>query len=128
MNLSYITLYVEDVQRTKAWYVTTLELAVISDRGDAVLLGGPQGAALELRKGKPLDHPERVRLGFNVADVSTVFKRMNDRKVPLPGGLKKTERGHLAMTLKDPAGHTVEIFQVQTEELQRELSLPQSRP
>lgn len=124
MNLSYITLYVEDVQRVKAWYVATLELAVISDRGDTVLLGGPQGAALELRKGKPLDHPERVRLGFNVADVKTVFKRMNDRKIPLLNSLRRTERGHLVMTLKDPAGHTVEIYQVQAEHLERELSLP----
>lgn len=123
MNLSTITLNVDDVRRVKTWYVMTLELSVISDRGDVVILGGPQGAALELRKGKPVSHPERVRLAFTVDDVKTVFKRMNDRKIPLPGGLKQSDHGRLVLTLKDPAGHTVEIFQVQDEALKRQLSI-----
>ncbi len=124
MELSYVVLNVEDVEKVKAWYVQVLELSVVSCHGDAYTLAGrPGGAALEIRKGRPLDHPERLTLAFHVEDVKTVFKRLSDSKLPDLRGPRTNERGRVMVTLKDPAGHSVEIFMLDDSALRESLSL-----
>lgn len=109
MELSYIVLTAENPAEMRTWYSTRLGLNVILEKRDLVILGGKDGgAALEIRKGKPVGNPERVVLAFKVQDLSLSLKRLTDGKIPTK---KKTERGRTVATLKDPAGHTVELFQ-----------------
>ncbi|GAB4472036.1 MAG: hypothetical protein Kow00124_09590 [Anaerolineae bacterium] len=111
MQLSYVKLQVKDVAAVREWYVTRLDLHVVSETRDAVVLAGKDGgAALEIRKGRPLKDPERVVLAFNVKDVSVAFKRLQDAKLPSLVPPRKGDFGRTVATLKDPAGHTVEIF------------------
>lgn len=111
MELSYIELPVKDLEALRTWYVTRLNLSVISESRDHFTLAGPCGAAIEFRRGKPLENPERVKLAFRVDDLSSSLKRISDGKIQI--GPKKTERGRIVAEVKDPAGHTVELFQVE---------------
>lgn len=115
MKLSYITIYTKDVQAMREWYSTKLQLRVLSEARDAVILAGEGGgAALEIRKGRGGDeHPEPVRLAFQVEDVSVVFKRMYDGGIPFLGGPQKSGFGRSVATLKDPAGNVVELFSLE---------------
>ncbi len=124
MELSYVVLNVEDVDKVKTWYVQVLELSVVLQSRDSVTLAGKTGgAALEIRKGRPLDHPERVSLAFFVEDVKMVFKRLSDSKLPGLTRPRSNEHGRVMVTLKDPAGHSVEIFMLDDSALRQGLSL-----
>lgn len=124
MELSYIVLNVEDPERVRAWYVEYLEMAIVSqDRNSFLLTGKHGGAALEIRRGKPLDHPERLTLAFHVDEVKTVFKRLSDRRVPFLSPPTRGERRRIVVQLRDPAGHTVEIFSPDLKDLEKELTI-----
>ncbi len=124
MELSYIVLNVEDPERVRAWYVEYLEMAVVSqDRNSFLLASKGGGAALEIRRGRPLDHPERLTLAFHVDEVKAVFKRLSDRKVPFLSPPTRSERGRIVARLRDPGGHTVEIFSPDLKDLQEELTI-----
>lgn len=109
MKLQYVVLSVKDVDRVKAWYVQYLELAVVADRRDSFVLAGEGGGMLEIRKGRPVDHPERITLVFEVDEIKTVFHRINDSKIRLGGG-PKNDYGKEVAKLEDPAGHTVIVY------------------
>ena len=124
MKLSYITLTVEDVDKVREWYVTYFDMQVVLSDRDAVVLAAPEGPALELRKGRPLDHPERITLGFEVEDVDVTFKRLSDGKLPFLNGPRNTRWGRRVASLKDPAGHTVEVFTLVAEDSRKMLTVP----
>lgn len=114
MRFSYITIQVEDVDKVREWYSTRLELRVLKDSKDYVVLGDTEGGlGLEIRRGKPLENPDRLKLSFQVDDVRVIFKRIYDGGIPFLAGPKKSNFGRTVATLKDPAGHTVEIFSVE---------------
>ncbi len=114
MKFSYITILVADVDKVREWYSTRLELRVLKDGKDYVVLGDTEGGlGLEIRRGKPMENPERLKLSFEVEDVKVVFKRMHDGGIPFLFGPKKSDFGRTVVSLKDPAGHTVEVFAVE---------------
>lgn len=125
MKLQYVVLSVDDVDRVKAWYVQYLELSVVRDRRDSFVLAGRGGGMLELRKGKPVDHPERVTLVFEVDEIKTVFKRIHDSKIRL--GNQEIPYGKEVAALKDPAGHTVIVYTAGESSLKEELTV-EGRP
>jgi pilus assembly protein CpaE len=111
-GLNNVALQVEDIKTVSNWYVVRLGLAVVSQDDNSVTLAGQGGAALELRKGKPLDDPSRVSLAFHIEDFEVVYKRMGEGKLKRP----KKVKGRSVVSMTDPAGHTVEIFSIDNRE------------
>jgi catechol-2,3-dioxygenase len=123
-NVGYIALPVDNYVEVKQWYVEEVNLYVVSEADNSVVLAGPNGFALELRKGKPLDRPERVVVGIHAEKIDVLFTRLNEvRDVELLVNPEKTEHGRRVLRTKDPAGHTVELFEVIEEEATQDLSL-----
>lgn len=123
MNLGYVVLPVDgkildDVRR---WYETQLDLDNVRKDGDRYMLAGKNGFAVEFRKGSPLPNPERVVLAFSTDKADVIFNRMRET-MPFASGPKETERGMRVIRLRDPAGHTVEVFEVDLEHQADELT------
>ena len=116
LNLGYVVLPVDgklldDVRR---WYETQLGLDHVLEDDDRYMLAGKNGFAVEFRKGTPLRNPERVVLAFSTDDADVIFNRMRETRL-LEFGPKQTDRGLRVLRLRDPAGHTVEVFEVDLE-------------
>jgi catechol-2,3-dioxygenase len=123
-NVGYIALSVDNFIEVKQWYEEEVNLFTVSEGHDSVVLAGPNGFALELRKGKPLDHPERVVVGIHSDKIDVLFTRLNEvGDVELLVNPEKTEHGRRVLYTNDPAGHTVEFFEVIEEEATQDLSL-----
>ncbi len=123
-NVGFVALSVDDLYAVKEWYETELDLLVVSEGHDSFVLAGPNGFALELRKGKPLDYPERVVVGIHSEKIDVLFTRLNEvGEVELLTNPEKTEHGRRVVRTNDPAGHTVELFEVIEDEATQDLSL-----
>jgi predicted enzyme related to lactoylglutathione lyase len=123
-NVGFIALFVDDLYGVKDWYVKQLDLFVVSDGDDSVVLAGKNGFAVELRKGKPLDHPERVVLGVHSDEIDVLFRRLHEAgTVEILTGADETKHGRRIIRTHDPAGHTVELFEVEQAEAMQDLSL-----
>ena len=123
MQLSMITLPVDDVARVKAWYVEQLDMDLVSEKLDEVVVTGANGFAIQFVSGHPLDHPERVHLRFHAADVDNLFRRMHDRGIPFVMQPHKTASGLKIASAHDPAGHTVDIFEIEEKALKEALTV-----
>jgi catechol 2,3-dioxygenase-like lactoylglutathione lyase family enzyme len=123
MHLSYITLPVDDLARVKAWYVEQIDLDLVSETLDEVVVAGGNGFAVKFVAGHPLDHPERVHLAFHATDVDNLFRRLHDRGIPFVMQPHKTAEGLKFASAHDPAGHTIDIFEIEEEALKKALTL-----
>lgn len=121
MDLGYIALYVDDLGEIVDWYETQLDLFKVSERDDAVVMAGANGFAVEFREGTPLDNPERVVLAFTTEEPDVIFERW--RKGGLPIGSKEMTFGRRLMSVRDPAGHTVQVFEVESKQDVENLTL-----
>lgn len=108
----WISLRVNDPQRVSQWYKTHLGLAVLGTREDlgTQMLGNAElGAALIFLPGDPLDHPERVQMHFQVADVDAEYERLKKEGVEFEGPPQDMPWRWRHAYTRDPAGHTVEL-------------------
>ena len=112
MKLAWINLFVSDVEGVADWYCKTLGLkAQHTSARFAMLSGGRGGADVSFHQGKPLGHPDRVQLHFQVADVDAVYKKLKKKGVNFDAPPKTMSWGWRHVCTKDPAGHTIEIVQ-----------------
>jgi hypothetical protein len=122
--MGFVALYVDDLDKVKQWYVTQLDLMISSEADDSVVLAGKNGFAVELREGKPLDDPDRVVLGVHSDEVDVLFTRLHEiGAAEMLTSADDTERGRRIVRTHDPAGHTVEVFEVVMDEATQDLSL-----
>jgi len=117
-----ITLFVEDLATTKAFYAEVFGLPLIHedddsavfDFGNAVINLLRTAAATELVEpatpGGPGDGP-RVQLTLAVADVDAVSAGLTARGVELLNGPMDRPWGIRTASFRDPAGHVWEIAQ-----------------
>jgi len=110
MNLAYVTLYVSDLALLRDWYVHNLGLSIVWQSPSFVLLKGTGGAMLGLHQGAPLAEPERVQLHFEVPDVDALYETLYARGLPFRHGPQEMPWGVRMAALRDPAGHTVELY------------------
>jgi len=123
LELNAIALPIDDVREVADWYVTQLDMDIVQESNDSVTLAGPNGFALELRHGQPLDHPERVHLLVYAENIDAIYQRMNDAKLRALTSPHMTEHGRRVVTIQDPAGHTVEIFELSEKDTTQDLSM-----
>ena len=109
-KLSYITLFVKDIEVVKDWYVKYLGLSILQESPDFVLLQGQGGAQLGLHRGEPLSRPEQVNLHFEVEDVDAEYKRLKSQGLRFSQAPQTMPWGYRTAYVQDPAGHTVEIY------------------
>lgn len=101
------------MEAVRDWYVKHLGLTILMESPDFVLLGS-QGAHLGLHRGEPLSEPERINLHFEVVDVDIEvdieYERIKRRGLIFAQAPKTMPWGYRTAYLRDPAGHTVEIY------------------
>lgn len=110
-GLDYVTLVVDDVESPAAFYDDHLGLRRVEDGDAFVLLAGDGGASVGLHAGEPLAHPERVQLHFPVPSVDDAHERLSEAGLRFESGPSETPWGYRVAELRDPAGHTVELFE-----------------
>lgn len=110
MKFSYVTLYVDDLETVRAWYVGHLGLQVAWGSDGFALLAGKDGLSLGLHKGTALADPSKVQLHFEVPDIDSIYEQLLGRGLVFAHGPKTMPWGYRVATLRDPAGHTIELF------------------
>jgi len=123
LELNAVVLPVEDLHVVSDWYITQLDLDTVQQNSNSITLVGANGFALELRKGRPLDHPERVHLLFHAENIEAIYNRMNDAQIQPFTDPQLTEHGRRVTTVHDPAGHTIEIFELSRKDTTQDLSM-----
>ena len=117
-----ITLFVEDLTATKAFYLEVFELPVIHEDDDSVVFdfGNSLINLLETRAAKELIDPAtpgsrgdgpRLQLTLEVVDVDAVSTRLTARGVQLLNGPVDRPWGIRTASFEDPDGHIWEIAQ-----------------
>jgi catechol 2,3-dioxygenase-like lactoylglutathione lyase family enzyme len=117
-----ITLFVEDPQRSKAFYERVFEVPVLFEDGNSAafkfentivnLLATP--AAHELIEPATVGGPEggaRLQLTIGVDDANTAVEQLRERGVDLLNGPIDREWGMRTAAFADPDGHVWEIAQ-----------------
>ncbi len=111
MLLRHVHVHVPDVEKVAKWYRTTLGLHEVYRFEEKLIILGSQGdCQLGLEVGPALGSPERLHLIFRVEDVDATLARLRSRNVEIDGGPEDQPYGHRVMWLKDPVGHTVELY------------------
>lgn len=111
-KLGYVTLDVrgETLDDVRDWYVETLGLSVVWKSRDFCMLGGDGGARLGLHAATALERPEQVQLHFEVADVDAEYEDLAGQGVSFEQPPHNTAWGYRVATLRDSAGHIVELY------------------
>jgi len=121
-NLSAITLFVDDPQRSKAFYAETFELPVHFEDQNSVVFKFGQVLInlLALTAARRLISPAepgeqgagaRIQFTVEVADVDSICGQLGERGVELLNGPMNRPWGVRTASFKDPDGHIWEIAQ-----------------
>ncbi|HVC32358.1 MAG TPA: VOC family protein [Chloroflexota bacterium] len=110
VTFTYVTLYVEDLQKVRDWYTDNVGLAASFESASFVMLAGTGGGRIGLHQGTSLPQPERVQLHFEVPDVDALYQRLTEQGVSFKQAPTNASWGYRVATLQDPAGHTVELY------------------
>ena len=112
MFLRHLHLHVGDVDSVRNWYVANLGLSVVHEvPGQLIILGNEGDCQLGLEAGVPVSEPERVHLIFRVSDVDSQYAKLVDRvDVDVVQPPEDQPYGHRVAVIRDPAGHTVELY------------------
>ncbi len=121
-NVDFITLFVEDLARSKAFYQDIFGLTVVfEDENSAVVRFGNTGinllsipAARELIEPGTVAGPEsgsRLQFTIEVDDVDAVCAELAERGVSLLNGPMDRPWGIRTASFPDPGGHIWEVAQ-----------------
>lgn len=113
ISFAYLTLFVtrEQLRDCRGWYTSHLDLKVVWESDQFILLQGDQGAKLGLHEGQPLAESDKVQLHFKVRNVDERVKKLKKGGVEVLRSPQDTSWGYRAAVLRDPADHTIELYQ-----------------
>jgi lactoylglutathione lyase len=122
VSVGAITIFTEDLARSRDFYVTTFGKSVIfEDENSAVFTFGDTvinvlavAAAPELVEPGPVAPPDagiRAVMSVEVADVDAVCAELTQRGVPLLNGPMNRPWGLRTASFTDPGGHVWELAQ-----------------
>ena len=119
MKLSYILVYVNDFQKSRAFYIDALGMKDLGSRAPDIFatLQSPDGGAiigLQDKKSTPLpsaqeQHPGSVELSFEGEDVDATYKRWKEKGVEMITEPADMPFGRYFLA-KDPEGHYLSAF------------------
>ncbi len=111
MRLSYVTLFVEDLEACRRFYGDGLGLALAHDSPSFVqFTTGASTLALHAMR-DPARLSRGVNLHFDVADAAAAAAEVSQRGVRIEGELRDEPWGARVARAMDPAGNTVELVQ-----------------
>lgn len=110
IKFSYVTLFVDDVRTARDWYVRNIGLTPVWESANFVMLTGSEGAQIGLHQGSPLAQPDRVQLHFEVPNVDAIYHKLRSAGVTFVAAPTDQPWGCRVATVRDPAGHTVELY------------------
>jgi catechol 2,3-dioxygenase-like lactoylglutathione lyase family enzyme len=111
MKLDHLNITVSNLDRSRAWYVGTLGLAIefeIPDRR-TVAMGDRNGFAIFLQEATSGASPNGCALWFQVDDVDVTFSQWTARGIAFAHGPRKTFWGY-GVELVDPDGYLVRLW------------------
>ena len=122
VSVGAITIFTEDLARSRDFYVTTFGKSVIfEDENSAVFTFGDTvinvlavAAAPELVEPGPVAPPDagiRAVMSVEVADIDAVCAELAQRGVPLLNGPMNRPWGLRTASFTDPGGHVWELAQ-----------------
>ena len=118
MNLGYVIVYVDDLNKSKAFYAEALGLTVVEAHSGPtfVTLKGESGAAVGLQDNATSELPPKfegqpgsVELSFEVEDVDATWKRWKANGVDMVTEPMDLPFGRYFMA-KDPEGHYLSAY------------------
>ena len=107
-SLEYITLFVNDLERSLRFYEEGLGLQVIHRSQHFVLLSAGN-VRLDLHEGQPSKGRKSVNLHFRVANVDEAFMKLGDRGLAFSEPPRDQPWGLRSAVLVDPDGFVVEV-------------------
>lgn len=120
MNLGFVILYVDDVEKTKAFYTELVDMSVIEElSGPHFVTMRPSGGSLVALQDNataifpPKDEKQAgsVELSFEVDDVDGTWQRWKDNGVELLSDPTDLPFGRYFIA-KDPEGHYISIYRL----------------
>ena len=118
MNLNFVILYMDDMDKAKTFYMDALGLSAVEGHSspDFVTLRSDEGAMIGLQSKSaaqfaPKDEtqPGSVELSFAVEDVDDTWRRWKDNGVDIVSDPVDLPFGRYFMA-KDPEGHYLSVY------------------
>jgi predicted enzyme related to lactoylglutathione lyase len=118
MNLGFIVLYVQDMEKVKAFYTDVLGLAVLEEvSGPNFVALRPSGGSLVALQAKTAavmppareEHPGSVELSFEVDDVDGTWSRWKEQGVAIVADPVDLPFGRYFLA-QDPEGHYLSVY------------------
>ena len=120
MNLGFVILYVDDVEKTKAFYTDLVGMSVLEELSGPhfVTLRPSGGSLIALQDNATAQFPPKdekqsggVELSFAVDDVDATWRRWKESGVELLSEPMDLPFGRYFIA-KDPEGHYVSIYRL----------------
>lgn len=124
MNLGFVILYVQDMEKSRAFYSNVIGLTVVPEVSSDtfVTLRGTGGALLALQDKtaavyapKYEEHGGSVELSFEVDDVEATWQRWHEQGVTLLSEPANIPGGRYFLA-KDPEGHYLSAYRFNAHE------------
>jgi predicted enzyme related to lactoylglutathione lyase len=118
MNLGFIVLYVDDIEKSKAFYTDLVGMTVVEAISSPTFVTlRPEGGSFVALQDKaaakfpPKDETQSgsVELSFEVSDVDATWKRWKDQGVDCVSEPTDLPFGRYFLA-KDPEGHYVSVY------------------
>jgi catechol 2,3-dioxygenase-like lactoylglutathione lyase family enzyme len=110
VRFSLVTLFVKDPGALRDWYTDHLGLAITSETPRFVQVADRDGRpCIAFHVGTPAGPPQQVQLHFEVHDVDAEFERLRNEGLTFDEPPTDKPWGWRVASLRDPAGHTVEL-------------------
>jgi hypothetical protein len=114
MKLSVIVLSVGDVEmldRCSDWYLKLgLSKSPPDNPGESYWFDTGSNTSIGVHTGLPVSEPDRIYVGLQVDDVDETYRRLSSDGFTFDGAPEDKAWGR-AVSLHDPVGHTITLFQ-----------------
>ena len=114
LRLGTILLQVGDadsLETARRWYEDHVGLQVVTEEpGESVFFAKDGGTTLGLHTGPRLEHPDRLTLYFEVADVDAVHQELRHKGVEFMEPPTDRNWGGRVAKTSDPVGHSVHLM------------------
>jgi catechol 2,3-dioxygenase-like lactoylglutathione lyase family enzyme len=114
MRISSVTVWVEQPDVVRDWYVTKLGLTAVGDSDHFVILvaDGDGDPSIAFHAGEPVGRPSAVQFHFALEDLDSCFQALTADGVVFDGVPELRPWGVRSVSCHDPAGHGVELVEV----------------
>jgi metallothiol transferase len=106
-----VWIYMMNLDESKKFYEDIIGLKFKFRKGNWIEfdLGETSFALLQRHRNEPLQ-PQKTRIMFQVDDIKTMQKRLEENGVRVIAGIRNHSYGKL-LTFEDPNGHWLELFE-----------------